>query len=190
MKRKYELRKRAEQQAQTRQRIVEAAIELHTTIGPARTTVSAIAERAGVQRHTFYRHFPDERSLGLACSGHYLQLMPPPDPERWRTVRDPERRLREALEALYAYFERAEPMLANVLRDAEFDPLTREIATLRLGTAMGRMREVLGDDVRGRRRRALIELALDFHTWRRLVRETGLSRPQAIETMARAFRCQ
>jgi AcrR family transcriptional regulator len=190
VKRRYELKRRAERQAETQRRIVEAAVELHGTIGPARTTISAIAERAGVQRHTFYRHFPDERALGLACSGHYMQLVPPPDPERWRAVGDPEQRLRRALTELYAYFERAEPMLANIIRDAEVDPLTREIMELRRGPGIRRMRAVLGAGVRGRRRLALIDLALDFHTWRRLVRESGLSPEQAVETIVRALRCQ
>src|SRR4051794_30065455 len=130
MGRKYELRKRAERQEETRRRIVEAAVDLHGTIGPARTTVSAIAERAGVQRHTYYRHFPDDRTLGLACSGLYAERNPMPDPEPWRGIPDPEKRLRRGLEELYAYFERNEPMLSNVTRDAEVDPVTAELAAL------------------------------------------------------------
>jgi AcrR family transcriptional regulator len=80
MSRTYTLKRRAERQAETRRRIVEAAVDLHSSIGPARTTVSMIAERAGVQRHTFYAHFPDERSLFLACSGLTLERDPLPDP--------------------------------------------------------------------------------------------------------------
>ena len=79
-KRKYEMKKRAEAQEATRRRIVEAAIELHGTLGPAHTSVSAIAERAGVQRHTYYRHFPDERSLVMACSGLYTRAQPAAGP--------------------------------------------------------------------------------------------------------------
>src|SRR5438093_7923993 len=101
MARKYELKRRAERQHETRRRIVEAAIELHRTKGPARTTVSDIARLAGVQRHTFYRHFPDERALGLACSGTFLELNPPPDGTTWRAIGDPEERLRAALSELY-----------------------------------------------------------------------------------------
>src|SRR5216683_3553903 len=107
MARKYEQRRRADKQAETRRRIVEAAIELHRTKGPARTTLSDVARRAGVQRHTLYRHFPDERALGLACSGLFGELNPSPDPEPWRTVADPEERLRLGLSELYEYFERA-----------------------------------------------------------------------------------
>ena len=103
MPRHYELKKRAESQEQTRHRIVEAAVALHTSIGPARTTVSAIAERAGVQRHTFYRHFPDELSLAMACSGLHLGMHPLPDPQAWRTIADPELRVRRGLGELYRY---------------------------------------------------------------------------------------
>src|SRR5207245_1006322 len=121
---KYVLKRRAEQQAATRQRIVKAAVALHTTLGPARTTVSAVAEGAGVQRHTVYRHFPDERSLGLACSGAFLQEHPLPDPAPWRTTIDAERRLRRGLEELYGYYARHAHALAPILRDAEADALT------------------------------------------------------------------
>src|SRR6476659_2729549 len=78
-KRKYELKQRAAEMAETRLRITEAAVELHGTVGPARTTVSAIAERAGVQRHTVYRHFPTDADLFAACSAHYVAAHPLPD---------------------------------------------------------------------------------------------------------------
>src|SRR3954447_14173700 len=84
MARKYELKRRAESQAETRQRIVEAAVQLHQTKGPGLTSFSDVARLAGVQRNTLYRHFPDEHSLLLACSGQYGQLNPPPDPTTWR----------------------------------------------------------------------------------------------------------
>src|SRR5215831_15958184 len=92
-RRTYTLRRRAEQQVETRQRIVEAAVDLHTRVGPARTTISMIAEQAGVQRHTLYAHFPDERSLSLACSGLVAERDPLPDPEVWRAITDPHERL-------------------------------------------------------------------------------------------------
>ena len=99
--RRYRKRLRAEQEQQTRQAITEAAVRLHGTLGPARTTVSAIAEEAGVQRATVYRHFPDEPSLFQACSGHYMAMHPPPDPTRWMEIADPAERLREALADVY-----------------------------------------------------------------------------------------
>ena len=118
MTRKYELKKRAETVEETRRRIVEAAVELHGTVGPARTTVSAIADRAGVQRQTYYRHFPSERELLTACSGLWEEQHPPPDPEGLRALSDGLERLRAGLTGLYAFYEEGEGMLANVVRDA------------------------------------------------------------------------
>jgi AcrR family transcriptional regulator len=189
MGRKYELKKRAERQEETRRRIVEAAVELHGTIGPARTTVSAVAERAGVQRHTYYRHFPDERSLGLACSGLYMETNPMPDPEPWREIDDLEQRLRHGLGALYAYYERNEPMLSNVIRDGELDPVMAEIGRMRIGPPLGAIRAALANGRKSKRLLALLDVALAFSTWRTLVRDSGLRRKEAVETMVAAVRC-
>jgi AcrR family transcriptional regulator len=189
MGRKYELKKRAERQEETRRRIVEAAVDLHGTIGPARTSVSAIAERAGVQRHTYYRHFPDERSLGLACSGLYAERNPMPDPDPWRAIDDREKRLRQGIGEIYEYYERNEPMLSNVTRDAEVDPVTAELAELRFGPALAKIREVLAGGRRSKRTLALLDVALAFATWRLLVREGGLNRREAVQTMAAAIGC-
>jgi AcrR family transcriptional regulator len=189
MGRKYELKKRAERQEETRRRIVEAAVELHGTIGPARTTVSAVAERAGVQRHTYYRHFPDERSLGLACSGLYMETNPMPDPEPWREIDDLEQRLRHGLGELYAYYERNEPMLSNAIRDAELDPVFAEIGRMRMGPPLSAIRAVLASGRRSKRLLGVLDVALAFSTWRTLVRDSGLSQKEAVETMAAAIRC-
>src|SRR6187455_2799086 len=118
-KRKYELKKRADDMAETHLRITEAAIELHGTVGPSRTTLSAVARRAGVERRTLYRHFPTEADLFVACSTHYFTANPWPDLGSWRAIRDPQQRLERALDELYAYYERTEPIFSNVLRDAE-----------------------------------------------------------------------
>ena len=189
MARKYELRKRAERQEDTRRRIVEAAVDLHGTVGPVKTTVSAIADRAGVQRHTYYRHFPDDRSLMLACSGLYASRNPLPDPDPWRAVADPDTRLRRGLDELYAYYESNEPMLSNVTRDAEIDPLTAEAAELRFGPGRDAIRAVLAKGRRSKRALALLDVALAFSTWRMLVRYGGLSRKEAVETLVAAVRC-
>src|SRR2546422_3118149 len=122
MTRKYELKRRAERQEETRRRIVEAAIELHRTKGPARTTLSDVARLAGVQRHTLYRHFPDERALGLACSGRYMTDHPLPDPTQWTAIASLEKRRRVGLTALYTWFDANQEMVGAVLRDAELDP--------------------------------------------------------------------
>src|SRR4029453_14226290 len=121
--RKYELKKRAEQMARTRLQITEAAIDLHGTVGPSRTTMSAVAERAGVERRTLYRHFPTEADLFAACSTHYFTDNPWPDLGSWRAIRDPRQRLAQALDELYAYYERTEPLLSHLLRDPDLaDP--------------------------------------------------------------------
>ena len=189
MSRKYHLKKRADRQEETRRRIVEAAVDLHATIGPARTTVSAIAERAGVQRHTYYRYFPDERSLGLACSGLYAERNPLPDPSSWRAIEDSEKRLRHGLGELYAYYEGNEPMLTNITRDAEVDPLTAELAQLRFGPDRDAIRAALASGHRSKRALAVLDVALAFSTWRTLVRDSGLDRREAIEAMVAAIRC-
>jgi AcrR family transcriptional regulator len=185
MARTYTLKRRAEQQADTRRRIVEAAVELHSSVGPALTTFSMVAERAGVQRNTLYAHFPDERSLLLACSGHAYERDPPPDAEPWRAIADRRDRLRTGLETLYGWFERNGDRLACVLRDAEYHPLTREISQMRVGPHMAAYREVLGAGL-GATQGAMLRLALSFHTWRTLVRDGGLSSGGAAQAMAEA----
>ena len=181
---KYELKKRAERQQQTRQRIVEAAVELHTELGPAATSISAIADRAGVQRHTVYSHFPTELDLGMACSGLHFEREPPPDPELLAAIEDGEERLRAGLEALYAYFERNEQILTHVQRDAEVHETTRIVSGRRFGPFAVRLHEVLaaGLPARGRRRArrdAALAVATSFQTWRTLARQGGLPTPDA-----------
>lgn len=184
-KRKYELKQRAAEMAATRLRIIEAAVELHGTIGPTRTTLTAVAEHAGVQRHTVYRHFPTEADLFGACSSHYLATNPWPDLERWRAIDDPHQRLAQALEELYAYYERTETMFSNVLRDAELVEALRP--TLEPFQAyLAEATEILtaGWPTRGRRRHVLaaaLRHAIDFQTWRSLAADRPLTRTEAIE---------
>ena len=192
--RKLKLKARAERQAQTRQRIVAAAVELHSTVGPARTTISAIAERAGVQRQTVYAHFPDERSLLIACSAHVRASVPPPDLAPWQAIRDPERRLAIALSELYAYFRRTADSWRAILRDAEVAPLVREMAEARRLGYLQEVRDVLavGWKVSGRRRTKLsatIGLAVHFRTWDTLTSIQGLDDLQAADLMTELVRC-
>lgn len=121
-KRKYTKRRRAEQEAGTRRKIVDAAMALHGSLGPRSTSISAVAERAGVQRLTVYRHFPDEYALFQACTSHWLALNPPPDPERWRALTDPEARSRTALSALYDYYRQTGYMWRLAYRDQDEVP--------------------------------------------------------------------
>ena len=122
MARKYELKRRAVRQDATRQKIVAAAVDLHCSVGPTRTSILAIAERAGVERPTVYRHFPTLESLYDACVARFWADNPPPDPNAWTVIADPEARLRRGLGELYGYFERLAPALWNILRDAEDAP--------------------------------------------------------------------
>jgi AcrR family transcriptional regulator len=190
MARKYEMRKRAEAVEETRRRIVEAAVELHQEVGPARASFSSIAERAGVERQTYYRHFPDERALLSACSGLWIERNPLPDADSWREIEDPEARLRHGLREIYAYYGENEAMLSSVIRDAEVHALTREMVDEGIDLAVAALGAALAAGwARGRKAQALVDLALSFHTWRSLVRESGLSAEQAAELMARIVRC-
>jgi AcrR family transcriptional regulator len=185
--RTYELKRRAERQEETRRRIVAAAVELHTTLGPARTTVKAIAERAGVTRPTVYAHFPDLRSLFQACSGHVLETVPPPDPTAWGSIPDPGARLETALRDLYRYYERLEPLLENVQRDAAVMPLVAEMNAYRI-RYLEEIRDLLLEawptpgEERARLRRA-IGHALEFRTWQSLVRRQGCRTSEAVQLM-------
>lgn len=185
VKRTYTLKRRAEQQAETRRRIVEAAVDLHSSVGPALTTFSMVAQRAAVQRHTLYAHFPDERSLMLACSALFMERDPLPDPEPWRAIADKRERLRTGLLAIYRWYERNAALAACVLRDAEYHQVTREISEMRLGPHLAAYLEVLGQklDVK---QRAVLQLAMSFFTWRTLTREGGLKRATAVDAMIHA----
>jgi AcrR family transcriptional regulator len=186
-------RRRDGRRERTRQRIVEATVELHETVGVARATISAIAERAGVQRLTVYRHFPDERALLSACSGHWTASNPPPEPGSWSQVADPQERLRLALGEVYAYHRRTEPMMSNIVREAPVKPVLLEVAEPYF-RHWERMRYVLATgwgvgDERLALLLATLGHALDFQTWRSLVRQQGLSDEQAVEAMAGMVRC-
>jgi AcrR family transcriptional regulator len=194
MARKYEMKRRAKRQEETRQRITEATVELHEAFGPAKTTISAIAEKAGVQRLTVYRHFPDEQALFFACRSHYMAQNPPPDPASWTQVTDPETRLRGALAEVYAYHRRTEKMMVNVVRDAQVHPLTREFSEPYF-RHWNRMRYILATGWGARDQQLELLLgalghALDLQTWRSLVRQQGLDDDeQAVELMVSMVRC-
>ena len=189
--RPYTKRRRAVAEAETRLRITEAAIRLHGSIGPARTTLSAVAEEAGVQRATLYRHFPDEAALFGACSAHWAALHPPPDAASWAGIADPEERLRVALAGLYAWYGSDEQMFVNTRRDAALVPAMAGPVT-RVRAAMEAMIDVLikGRPERGHRRRRVlgaIRHATAFGTWYSLTREGGLSDDEAIDAMLGAI---
>ena len=195
-KRKYELKARAEAQEETRRRITEATVGLHLEVGPARTTISEVAKRAGVQRLTVYNNFPDEASLLGACSAHWVAQHPPPDPAAWQSIRDPVKRARAAVAAVYRYYRETETMSANVLRDAKTIPALAAILEQGRGAFLGAIRDDLAfawerGGPANRRLRAALGLALRFETWQALARGEGMSDEDAADlaiAMARGAR--
>jgi AcrR family transcriptional regulator len=186
-KRPYRMTRRAELEEQTRKRITESTVALHEERGPARTPISAVAERAGVRRSTVYRHFPDEEALFAACSSHWRAANPPPDPGAWAAIEDPAERTEAALRELYAFYGRTERMYTSLLRDEPVVPIVHRL----LGDFYGYLRAIqdvlmAGRGLRGRaarRTRAAIGHALAFPTWRSLTREQELDDADAVALM-------
>ncbi len=185
--RPYRMTRRAELEDETRRRITESTVALHEELGPARTSISAIAERAGVRRSTVYRHFPDEAALFAACSSHWRAANPPPDPRAWTAIEDPAERTETALRDLYAFYGRTERMYASLLRDEPLVPIVQRL----LGDFHGFLRAIqdilmAGRGLRGRaatRTRAAIGHALAFPTWRSLARGQELAEDDAVALM-------
>jgi len=188
-KRPYRLKRRAEGERRTRLRITESVVELHGTLGPARTSISAVAQRAGVRRSTVYRHFPDEASLFSACTSYWMAAHPFPDVARWAAIDDPAVRLMAALGELYAHYRRTERMMSNILRDEATMPIVkRMLGGYRDYLCAARDALMSGRGVREPARRqvcAAIGHALTFGTWHSLAREQGLPDSQAAGLMCR-----
>ena len=194
VKRQYHQTVRAEQTTSTRQRIVEAAIELHGTVGPANTSLSAVALKAGVSRPTLYAHFPDEASLFRACTMHWLSNDPPPDPAAWLEIDDPRRRVGTALSEIYAHYARNEQITGNVLRDMYLVESMRSFNVPLVEESFAAMTEILGsafDDGPDLavRRRATVSVAISFNTWKSLVKVEGLTNVEAADLMAHLVAC-
>ncbi len=188
--RPYRMQRRAESQDQTRRRITQSAVALHGSIGPARTTISAVAAHAGVRRSTVYRHFPDEGSLFDACTAHWAAANPMPELAAWSAVANPDQRLERALLELYAFYRRTEQMLDNLFRDETTTPLVEERFTAFRGyLEAARDTLMAGRSVRGaarRRTRAALGHAIAYSTWKSLVRDQQLADAAAI-TLVRAL---
>jgi AcrR family transcriptional regulator len=188
-KRPYRMTRRAELEAQTRRRITESAMALHEEVGPARTSISAIAEHAGVRRSTVYRHFPDEEAIFDACSSHFRAANPTPDPHAWDAIADPQTRTETALHDVYAFYGRTHAMYASLLRDEPLVPIVQR----RLRSFYGYLDSVADTLMRGRRlrggaarrTRAALGHAVSFSTWRSLVDEQGLDAADAVSLMCR-----
>src|SRR5436305_8073318 len=186
--RRYRKRRRAEHERRTRERITEATVRLHSSVGPAQTTVSGITREAGVQRATVSRHFPDEASLFEACTAHYWAANPMPHPAEWSSIPSPEARLMHGLGEIYALFRRTEGMLEKVGRDA---PLVEGMAP-QVAAFGGYLNEAAAAIIAGRTERgqarkrvqAALGHALSFPTWQSLVRQQGLTDAEAVALMA------
>ena len=193
MTRKYQLKRRAEQQDETRQRIVEAAMNLHQTVGLTRTSITAVAQQAGVERLTVYRHFPDEQALFTACSSHYQALNPLPEPSDWMHIFDPEARLRQALTEIYAYYQRTERMQIHLVHDLPDLPAMQPF----MEPFIAYLRQVRDELAQGwgthgklhEKLCAVLAHALDFRTWYAFTREQFLPEDEVIALMVQFVLC-
>jgi AcrR family transcriptional regulator len=181
--RSYRMQRRAESQEQTRLRITESAVALHGTLGPARTSISAVAAHAGVRRSTVYRHFADEAALFDACTAHWADANPPPDLGAWSVIESPDERLGVALGELYAYYGQTERMLDNLFRDETTVPLVQERFAVFRGYLQAARDTLMADRrLRGagrRRTQAALGHVTSFSTWKSLVREQQLTDAEA-----------
>lgn len=183
--RPYRKVRRLELEQETQRRIIESTVELHRTLGPSRTTISAVAAHAGVRRSTVYRHFPDDESLFDACTSHWNAANPLPDLDGWAAVEDPHERLESALEELYGFYRRGESMLAKLIRDEPLMPIVqRHFVPFR--DYLGQAAHVLLSDWPPHERvRAAVGHALSFTTWRSLTEQQQLNDAQATALMCR-----
>jgi AcrR family transcriptional regulator len=186
--RPYRMRKRLEDVEETRRRIVEAAVELHGTVGPANTTYAGVAELANVQRSTVYRHFPDEEALFGACTSHWFARHPWPRTDEWRTERERLDRLHRGLRELYRYYAANEQMLSNAWRDMEvMPPFVGEMMQAQVDHTEAVLLEAWPDPDR-RDLRLAIAHALDMRTWRSLA-DAGAAPDEAADLVATMVAC-
>jgi AcrR family transcriptional regulator len=183
-KRPYRMKRRAELEAETRRRITESAVALHESLGPAQTSITAIAEKAGVRRSTVYRHFPDDEALFAACSSHFRALNPPPDLATWGDVEDPDARTEAALRELYAFYGRTQRMYESLFRDESLVPaVARRLRDFHGYLDAARDALLKGRGRNSRRARAAVGHAVAFETWRSLTQEQELANEDAVALM-------
>jgi AcrR family transcriptional regulator len=188
-KRKYTLKQRAAQQRETREKIVDAAMALHEELGPAATTISALAERAGVQRLTVYRHFASDEELFGACTSKWFALNPPPDLTAVEAD-DAMARAHAFLLALYRYYRRTKKMWTGAYRDVEVVPALAGPMAAFDDSLVAAAKE-LADELAPRptqRLRATLGHAAAFSTWRSLAKQ-GLGDRAMANTVCAWLRC-
>jgi len=187
--REYKMVKRRDKVEETRRRIAKATYELHSTIGPAFTTISLVAERSGLPRQTVYRNFRTDLDLYRGCIAFGLETHPLPDPEGWQAIADPGERLRAGLTELYQWFEATEPVMTNSVRD--FGAVKESAEALQpVGEIFGRMFRMLSEGWEARDGAAILSLALDFATWKKLRREQGIASSAIVELWRDLIHCR
>ena len=187
--REYKMVKRRDKVEETRRKVAKAAYELHATIGPARTTIALISDRAGLPRQTVYRNFGTMLDLYRSCIAFGLEMHPLPDPTRWKSIADPEVRLRLGLNELYRWFEAAESVMTNSLRD--FGAVQESAEAFQpVGQILKRTYETLCHGWRSSKIRPLVSLAVDFATWKKLRREQNLTSSAVAELWLDLIRCR
>jgi AcrR family transcriptional regulator len=181
--------KRRDKVEETRRRIAKATYELHSTIGPAFTTIALIADRAGLPRQTVYRNFGTQLELFRSCIAFGLDMHPLPDPNPWQSITDPGERLHIGLTQLYEWFEASEPVMANSVRDFGVVQESAE-AMQPVGEVFQRIYETLCQGWEGARVPPLLSLAVDFATWKKLRGEHGMASKAMVEMWSDLIRCR
>jgi AcrR family transcriptional regulator len=181
------MHRRAELVDQTRLRITEATVRLHTTVGPARTSIAAVAEEAGVTRLTVYRHFSDLDALFEACTAHWMAQNPPPDPAAWSAIPSVEGRARRGFGELYGWYRDHGEELYPIYRDMAAMPAAarrktedrwRTLADALLGVSASSGNSSDGEE---RLLRAVALHLVDFRTWHSLVTQQDLDDREVVE---------
>ena len=181
--------KRRDKVEATRRRIAKATYELHSTVGPALTTVALISERSGLPRQTVYRNFATYLDLFRGCIAFGLEMNPLPDSTRWESIADPEERLKVGLTELYIWFEATEPVMTNAFRD--YGAVKESAEALQpVGQVFQRMYMTLANGWEGSEMAALLSLAVDFATWKKLHREQGMTSSAIVEPWVVLIRCR
>jgi AcrR family transcriptional regulator len=187
--REYKMVKRRDKVEETRRRIAKATYELHSTIGPALTTIALISDRARLPRQTVYRNFASQLEIFRSCIAFGLEMNPLPDPNRWQSIADPEERLQVGLTEIYQWFEATEPVMTNSLRDFGAVPESAE-AMQPMGEVFGRIYEALSHGCERSEVHPLLSLAVDFATWKKLRREQGMASNAIVEMWLDIIRCR
>jgi AcrR family transcriptional regulator len=188
--REYKMVKRRDKVEETRRRIAKATYELHSTVGPALTTIAMVSERAGVPRQTVYRNFGTQVELFRSCIAFGLEMHPMPDPAPWPSITDPEERLQVGLTQVYRWFEGSEPVMTNVARDYGAVQEAAEVAQRPMAEVMERIHGTLSLGWKGSAVAPLLALALDFATWKKLRREQGMASSAIAEMWLDLIRCR